>query len=188
MVSRESLSQLAASSYSFFVCLTLHVPIRLCKLVQLSNPVEILKSFLLSWYMEFTHRGSVTPRGAARKGRATWRKWFGKSLFYLAAVLQKPHQLREDAWSKPVGDPCVHAVFQEEAWLQHLENICGTHWTAYLRLSWISQCFQAPGTRCISRGYSTCGTCVSHAVAMRKLFGPKHLTTAEVATAGILSL
>lgn len=138
--------------------------------------------------MEFTHRGSVTPKGAARKGRATWRKWFGKSLFYLAAVLQKPPQLREDTWSKPVGDPCVRAVFQEEAWLQHLENLCGTHWTAYFRLSWISQCFQAPGTWCVSQGYSTCGTCVSHAVAMRKLFGPRHLTTAEVATAAVLSL
>lgn len=95
------MSQLAPSSSSFFVCLTLHglwcVPIRLHKLVQLSNRVEILKSFLLGWYVESTHKRSVTTRAAVRKGRAAGRKWFGKGFFHLAAASPAKTELREHA-------------------------------------------------------------------------------------------
>lgn len=117
--------------------------------------------------MESTHKRSVTTRAAARKGGAAGRILFGKGLFHLAAASPAKTKLREHSWSKPVGDPCVHAVFQEAAWFQHLENLCGTCWIArtnlstYPRLSRIPQCFQAPSTQYASPGYSMRRTCVT---------------------------
>jgi len=81
VISRESVSQLSASS-SFVVRLTLHglwcVLVRLRKLVQLSNPVEILKHFLLGWNVESTRKRSVTTRAAQgnglRKASSIWQR------------------------------------------------------------------------------------------------------------------
>lgn len=56
------------SFFLFFLCLFYLVWLH--KLVQPYNPEKILKSFLLSWYVESTHRRSVSTRTAVRKGRA----------------------------------------------------------------------------------------------------------------------